>query len=324
MKRFFAMMLIVILTFTMGANAFCEEIDWPTKPITLICAHSAGGSSDLMARYLARSLQKVLGVSVVVENHPGSGGWLAWNDLLHNTEPDGYTFNVVNTPSISLGHYDETNPREDRLEDFNLLCNHVSDYNVIAIRNDETRFTDLGSLIEYGKENELLIAVSATNILSDDVNCMQKLISEYGIKVVYVQTEGSKDSETMFISGNTDVMVANIGDTRVASENGEYKVLAVFAPERSNLLPDVPTCEELGFGAIYNASSRGYAFPQGVDQRIYDKMLAALETAINDPECVDALEEMGCQTVFISGQEYMDFLEQETLNSLNAFGIAAD
>ena len=169
-----------------------------------------------------------------------------------------------------------------------------------------------------------MIAVSATNILSDDVNCMQKLISEYGIKVVYVQTEGSKDSETMFISGNTDVMVANIGDTRVASENGEYKVLAVFAPERSNLLPDVPTCEELGFGAIYNASSRGYAFPQGVDQRIYDKMLAALETAINDPECVDALEEMGCQTVFISGQEYMDFLEQETLNSLNAFGIAAD
>ena len=98
---------------------------WPDKPITILCGYSAGGSSDLGCRYVAEALKKELGVPVIVENLPGSGSWLAWNQLLNNTEPDGYTMALVNLSAL-FGHYDETNPRETTIDDFELLANHVN------------------------------------------------------------------------------------------------------------------------------------------------------------------------------------------------------
>ena len=70
-----------------GSNAGTQTGgDWPTKTITLLCGYSAGGSSDLGCRYLAEALKDDLGVPVIVENVPGSASWLAWNQLLQNTE----------------------------------------------------------------------------------------------------------------------------------------------------------------------------------------------------------------------------------------------
>lgn len=137
----------------------------PTNPSPSLCGYSAGGSSDLGCRYEAEALRKELGVPVVVENVPGSGSWLAWNQLLNNTEPDGYTMALVNL-SAMYGHYDEANPRETTLDDFELLANHVIDYQVLAIRSDETRFTDYASLIEYAKENPLILASATAGITS--------------------------------------------------------------------------------------------------------------------------------------------------------------
>ena len=144
-----------------SGSAPASKGEWPSKAITLLCGYSAGGSSDLGCRYVAEALKKDLGVPVVVENVPGSGSWLAWNQLLQNTDPDGYTFALVNL-SAMYGHYDETNPRETTIDDFELLANHVIDYQVLAIRNDETRFTDYASLVEYAKTNPLILA-SATS-----------------------------------------------------------------------------------------------------------------------------------------------------------------
>lgn len=139
---------------TADASSTASQSDgsWPSKPITLLCGYSAGGSSDLGCRYLAEALKNDLGVPVIVENVPGSGSWLAWNQLLHNTDPDGYTFALVNLSAL-YGHYDETNPREDTIDDFELLANHVIDYQVLCIRSDETRFSDYASLVKYAQEN---------------------------------------------------------------------------------------------------------------------------------------------------------------------------
>ena len=119
------------------AGALKTAAGWPDKTITLLCGYSAGGSSDLGCRYLAEALREELGQPVVVENVPGSGSWLAWNQLLQTTDKDGYTFALVNLSAL-YGHYDETNPRQYTIDDFELLANHVIDYQVLCIRNDET------------------------------------------------------------------------------------------------------------------------------------------------------------------------------------------
>lgn len=298
-----------------------KEISYPTKPITLMLGFSAGGSSDVMVRILANTMEKYIGQPVVVVNKPGAGGWVAWEELAKSTKPDGYTFSLVNSPNISLGAYDAVNPRTLTIDDYDLLANQVTDYSVIAIRKDETRYSDLASLVEYAKENTLISACSATGIISDDATVTEYFNMTYGTKFEIVQTGGAKESETMFISKDSDILAANIADILTPYKNGDYKVIAIFSPERVELLPDVPTAEELGFGDVYMFSARGYALPKGVDPAIREKLLDALNKSINDPAVKEKLIELGAQTDFMEGQEYYDFLSNNIVNSKKIFGI---
>jgi tripartite-type tricarboxylate transporter receptor subunit TctC len=125
----------------------------------------------------------------------------------------------------------------------------------------------------------------------------------------------------MFLSVDTDVLASNIGDILPQYKNGDYKVIAVFAPERVDLMPDVPTAKELGFGDIAMYSARGYALPKGVDPAVREILMDALKQAINDPEVVNKLKELGAQTHFVEGQEYHDFLLQNITNSKQIYGV---
>lgn len=300
-----------------GVTNSGDGIGWPNGSITLMVGYSAGGSTDIGARYLATALEKELGVSVIVENKPGSGSWLCWNELLYNAAKDGNTFALVN-PSILYGPYDETNPREETLDDFCLLANHVVDYSTIAIRDSETRFTDMESLIEYGKEHTLLIAASSTTINSADVTVTKMLEKEYGMGFTVIPVDGSNDSLTMFKAGEVDILITKIGDMAGCYENG-YHPVVLFAPERSDLHPDCPTGKELGIDYV-SFSARGYAYPQGVDQAIVDKMIAAMKNCFEDPEYAANMESAGLNLEYYEGEEYKNLLQKQLDQALYYWG----
>lgn len=279
---------------------------WPEKAVTLLCGYSAGGSSDLGCRYLAEALKEELGVPVVVENIPGSGSWLAWNQLLQNTDPDGYTFSLINL-SAMYGHYDETNPRETTIDDFELLANHVVDYQAVAIRSDETRFTDYASLIEYAKTTPLIVAGASTGITSGDGTIAKMWEQEHGCQVVVIPVDGSGDAETMFLAGEVDVLLGNVGDMMDGEANG-YKPIVVYAEERSPFMPDVPTAAETGVDEYVSFSARGYAYMPGVDQAIVDRMIEALEKSFENEAYQKNMAAMGAQLELYTGQEYKDLL----------------
>ena len=306
---------------TADASSTASQSDgsWPSKPITLLCGYSAGGSSDLGCRYLAEALKNDLGVPVIVENVPGSGSWLAWNQLLHNTDPDGYTFALVNLSAL-YGHYDETNPREDTIDDFELLANHVIDYQVLCIRSDETRFSDYASLVKYAQENPLVMASATTSITSGDGTVAKMLQKEHNCQLTVIPVDGASDATTMFLAGETDFLSANVGDVMEAEENG-YKPIVVFADERSKYLPDVPTAKENGVDDYVSFSARGYAYMKGVDQAIVDRMTQALEDAFEDPDYQKNMEAMGAELKLYTGDEYKALLDEQLDTRLEIWDV---
>ena len=292
--------------------------EWPNKAITLLCGYSAGGSSDLGCRYVAEALKEELGVPVIVENVPGSGSWLAWNQLL-NTEPDGYTFALINLNAM-FGHYDETNPRETTIDDFDLLANHVIDYQVLAIRSDETRFHDYASLVEYAKSNPLIVASATNNITSGDATVAKHLSKDLGCQLTVVPVDGASDATTMFLAGETDFLSANVGDVMEAEENG-YKPIVVFAPERTAYLPDVPTSAETGVDDVVLFSARGYAYMQGVDPAIRDRMEEALVKAFDNETYQKNMAAMGAQLALYEGDAYKQLLLDQLDYRLELFDV---
>lgn len=298
-------------------SAAAGATDWPTKPITMLCGYSAGGSSDLGCRYLAAALEKQLGQPVIVENVTGSGSWVCWNQLLHNTAKDGNTFALVNL-NMLYGQYDESNPREEGVDSFELLANHVIDYQVLAIRDNEDRFTDFASLVEYAKDHELLLAVPSVGINSGDSTVATYLNDEFGCKITMVPVDGAADAAAMFVAGDTDFLSGNVGD--VVDAEG-YKVIVCFSDERSSYLPDVPTAKETGVCDYVGFSARGYAYMKGVDEAIVAKMQDAMTKAFEDPDYQANMAKMGAELKLYVGDDYAKLLDDQLESRLDIWGI---
>ena len=283
---------------------------FPKDTITLVCPFSAGGGTDIGARLLATSLQKVLGVNVVVENITGAGGWNAWTDLIQGDYGDGYTIGLINH-NYAMGELDPENPREYNLDDVQVLANQALDYNVIAFRANDERFNDIQSFIDYAKENQVLISAQATGITDGDATTAEWFNQTFGTQIMIVPVDGASDSRSMFLAGDTDVFFASISDVQEAYNNGEMIVAALFADSRSDFMPDVPTIEEATGESYYGFAARGYFYPASVDPKIAEFMTQAILKAEEDPEYIKGMEEFGLQLDNTSGEAYKELLSKQ-------------
>lgn len=320
-KKFKGKSLLVFVVITMliiaagcsksestGTKDDSASSNFPNKPVKVIVSYSAGGSSDLGARTLAKYVEKELGVSVVVENKPGAGGWVGWEELL-KSDPDGYTVGLINTPNLMTGYMDPSIGREENLENFELIGNHITDPGVIAVNKDDDRFNSIEDLIEYAKENTL--TTTSTGALGDDHIASLKLNKKLGTKFNAVHNGGAGESVTAVLGGHVDVLFANVGDVTTLYNDKEVKVLAVMSDERSPLLPEVPTLAEQGYEGVVSWSSRGYAVPKGVDEEVLKVLRDAFEKAINNEDQIKTVQETGLQVNYLAPEEYMESLKEE-------------
>ena len=143
---------------------------------------------------------------------------------------------------------------------------------------------------------------------------------EYGCKITIIPVEGAGDAETMFLAGEVDFLIGNVGDMMEAEENG-YKVVVVYGDERSEYLPDVPTEKELGIGDYVSFSARGYGYMKGVDPAIVARMTEALEKAFENPTYQQQMEAMGAQLKLYTGDEYKQLLNDQLDSRLELWGV---
>jgi tripartite-type tricarboxylate transporter receptor subunit TctC len=323
MKKSFlliAMILVIALTACNGGSKTTTTANnqtsapgtetkekYPTKPINLIIAYAAGGGTDVGARMLMPYVEKELGVPINIINKPGGGGWVGWTDLA-NAKPDGYTLGYINTPNFMTGYLDPKQKRKENIDSFTTIANHITDPGAIAIRKDEKRFTDIKSLIEYGKTKDL--TATSTGVGSDDHFASLKINKGYGTKFTAVQNGGSAESITQVLGGHVDVLFANVGELTTLHKSGEIKIIAVMSEKRSPFLSDIPTMIESGY-KVTSGSGRGIAGPKGLDQDKQKILNAAFEKAIKNEEQIKKQGESGLQVDFRAGKDYTDMLKAD-------------
>lgn len=283
---------------------------FPSGTITLVCPFSAGGGTDLGARYMATALSKQLGVNVVVENQTGSGGWIAWTDLITGDYDDGYTIGLINHNYV-MGALDPENPRQYTLDHVQVITNQALDYNVMAIRSNETRYSDLESFIEYAKHTPVLIASNATGITDGDSTTAEWFNKTFGTQITTVPVDGASDARSMFVSGDTDVFFASVSDVQSYYQSGEMKVLCVFAEERTDFMPDVATIKEETGKEYYAFAARGYFYPTSVSPEIVSFMNDAMQKAMQDETYISDMATLGLQLDNTAGEAYKELLRSQ-------------
>lgn len=297
-----------------GADSFPED------SVTIVVPFSAGSGTDVGARNLQQLLAKELGVNVLIENVTGSGGWIGWTDVIRNSDADGYTIGMLNHNFV-MGAYDDVTPRDITLDDVELLTNQVIDYNVLAIRSDETRFTDLDSFISYAQNNDILVSAQSTGITDGDATTAEWFNKNYNTNITIVPVDGASDGRSMFLAGDTDVYFASVGDVYIQHNNGDLKAVCVFAPERSEFLPDVPTMKEANGGDLIGFACRGFFYRKGVDEAIVNKVRDAMLKCMEDPAYRESMASMGLQVDTTNGEDYVALLNSQLEMRKEVWGI---
>jgi tripartite-type tricarboxylate transporter receptor subunit TctC len=280
--------------------------DFPNKPIQLMVAYPAGGSTDVGARIVASIAEKALGQPIVVVNKGGAGGQVGWTELVRQ-RPDGYYIGYINLPATNTVILDPDRKAIFTEKDFTPIINQVLDPGVIWVRADSP-YKTVHDLIDGAKKAPNTIRTATTGILSDDhlaVLMTEEAAPGAAFRLVHLEGGAAQLKEVM--AGNIDAAFDNVGTIMTRAKSGEVRALAVLDDARSKFLPDVPTMKELGYPTVISNSTRGIAGPKGMPEPVSSRLREVLKKAMEDPDHVGKLENQGLAIKVMVGDEYAKY-----------------
>jgi tripartite-type tricarboxylate transporter receptor subunit TctC len=282
---------------------------YPTKPVQLMVAYPAGGSTDIAARIVAAIAEKELGQSIVVVNKGGAGGQVGWTEMSRQ-KPDGYYLGFINLPALNTVILDPDRKAAFNADAFVPVINQVLDPGIIWVKGDSP-YKNLKDLLEAAKRNPNKISAATTGILSDDhlaILMMEEAAPGALFRIVHF--EGGAPVLTAVLGGHIECAFDNVGSVFRRIKTGELRALAVMDTQRSRFLPDVPTMPELGYPTVISSSTRGIAAPKGTPPAVIKRLEQVLKKAMEDPEHVKKLEEAGLGLRIMVGEEYAKYYRE--------------
>ncbi len=301
-KTIFAVAVTCLITMMSLSPVLAE---YPNKPVKMIVAFGAGGSTDTMARIFSKYMGERLGQRFIVENKEGAGGEIGWVTLA-NSKPDGYTIGLINSPVIEVYPITRADTVGYKLDQIKPLVNVVTDPGLLAVAADSP-YKTLGEFIAAAKANPDSITVSIEGAGGDDHLAALNFQSKAGIKLKFVSFNGNAEATTALLGGHIEAFEGNMSEAAAQISEGTVRALAVWSDSRMEAIPDVPTGVEQGINVI-SAASRGIAVPAGVSEDVYAKLLATAKDVIEDENFKAELAKLNMPVVPIYGDDFVSFI----------------
>lgn len=256
--------------------------DYPTRPVTIIVASTAGGGTDILSRIVGEQLSKQLGQPFVVQNLPGAGS-LAGTEAAAKAAPDGYTLQTGLNASMAVNPSLFAHLPYDPIADFAPI-GMMAQFPFAVVVSNNFPAHSIKELIALAKERPGAINyASAGNGTGQQLSMeLFKLMTETNF--THVPYRGAAPAYADVISGQVPVFFDNLASALGQIKGGSVRALAVTGKSRSPLLPDVPTVEEAGVPGYTYYTWFGLWAPRKTPQPIVDKLHAELEKALAAPD----------------------------------------
>lgn len=297
-KRFYLLCCFVAL-FSWSASS----AEWKaTKPVVVINPSKAGGAGDIEVKTLQPMIEKLLGQPLVTE-YLTTGGGVAAYEKVFNAPADSYQLVYLNAPWASIKELSED--VDYKVMEFTFLQNVSSQYRCLAVLSSN-EIKSIDDLVRKAKSGSVTIAHSGIATSGH----MQTLLVEkaLGIDLTDVPFDGTAPAKAAFLGGHVDVWAIDAVSIAPLVKSGQVRVLAMCAPERHALLPDVKTFKELGYDGVEASNNRGFVASPNLPKEARDGLIKILNAAMNSPEMKAFAEKTGATLNPVSGDEYKAFI----------------
>lgn len=284
------MLRSLLATVALSVGAASAVAAYPDRPVILVNPYAAGGPADVVARSLARALEKRLGQPVVVENKPGAGS-LVGSELVVRAAPDGYTLLMAGLSNVFLPHV-HANLKWNPLTDYEYIGLVADLPNVIAV-NAKTPYRTLAELVAADKARPGTLSFGSAGTATPSHLVCEMVNHRLGTKMQHLPYKGNAPAVNDLMAGHIPVMCNNLGGTLPYMQGGQIRILAQTGKSRSPAAPDIPTFAELGVAGLDTGLWVGLAAPKGTPQQIVATLNQALAKAMALPETRDKLARLG-------------------------------
>ncbi|MET0184999.1 MAG: tripartite tricarboxylate transporter substrate binding protein [Achromobacter sp.] len=283
---------------------------WPDRPVRLIVPSAAGGSPDILCRYLASELAKRLGQPVVVENRPGAAGNIGIQAVARS-EPDGYTVGYGNIATLAINRALFADLPYNVERDLIPVVAATTTSNLLVVNRD-LPVKNVAELIAYAKAHPgKLTMASAGNGTTSHLGGELFKTSEK-IDVLHVPYRGSPQAIQDVIGGSVQLMFDNLPSILPSVNAGSVRALAVTATTRSPLSPAVPTMQEAGVAGYEMQAWGGFVLPAGTPQPVVQRLNQEFNTMLADDAVKKKLGELAFETIGGSQEDFRALIDRET------------
>jgi tripartite-type tricarboxylate transporter receptor subunit TctC len=249
------------------------------EPIKIVVPFAAGGPVDQLARVLANGLSPKLGEDVIVDDRGGAGGAIAC-EFVARANPDGKTVLLASLGAFVIGPILKPPANYDPVKSFEPIMLIGSVPSLIVV-NPKSGIATLADLIAKAKQQQLSYGSAG---LGTTMNIALEMLNKAaGVKITHVPYRGAAPAITDLLGGHIDTLNADLPVLLPLVKAGKVKALAVFSPERTPLLPDLPTTKEAGFPGMIMENWYGLLFPAGTPKDVRDRIERAAFAVIATP-----------------------------------------
>ena len=273
---------------------FAQSGGYPDKPIRLVVPYPPGGGTDVIARIVQDRLRAALGQSIVIENRGGAGGSIG-TEVVARSAPDGYTVlftlssHTINPAIFSKLTFDTARD----FEPIGIVCSLPQ----ILVANPQFPANTVEQLLAMAKEKPGSLAYASVGNGSPGHLAGEMMKIRTGTQLTHIPYRGGGPAVTDVVSGQVPLLWVSIPAAAQFVKQKQLKALAVSTLKRSAAFPDVPTMQESGISDFEVDSWYAMFVPAKTPRAIVDRLNAALNTVLKEPDIRDKLLAQGSEAV---------------------------
>jgi tripartite-type tricarboxylate transporter receptor subunit TctC len=304
---------LLVLAMTLAAPA-CASPDpadaWPRQPITLVVPFPAGGTTDLLARLVARETSIRLHQNVVVENRPGAGGNIG-AAAVARSRPDGYTLVMGTVGTQVTNQFIYSQMPYDSARDFAPVTLVANSPNVLLVKPGQG-FSSVGEVIAHAKAQPGTLNFASTSVGGTPHLSGELFNRLAGVDIRHVPYKGSAPAMTDLLGGQVQLMYDNLPSAIGQIKSGAVRALAVTTTTPSPLLPGVPTMEQAGLKGYAVDSWFGLLAPAGTPAPVVKRIRDAVAQAFGDPAVRKQVQDLGAVPIADTPDDYARIISDDT------------
>jgi tripartite-type tricarboxylate transporter receptor subunit TctC len=277
-------MRVLLAFLALAFAASPASAQFPSKPVRVLVPFGAGSSTDIVMRIIAQPLGESLGQPVVVENKPGADGSIAAAELA-KAAADGHTIMLGTNSPFSAGPHLRKVPY-DAIADFTPIS-LVGNYTFFVLVHPSVPARTLADLIAYARANPGKLNYATGNTSGIVMTAM--LAAQANMQLLHIPYKSEPSAITDLLSGTIHVMISSYATVAPHVREGKLRPLVTTLPNRSPLLPEVPSIVEAGFAKFSVVPWAGMFGPARMPREVTERLNRELNALLRRGDVRESL-----------------------------------